>query len=479
MQYANINPNWIAYIALLIWPLVALYLYSALPTAKATLWVILGAFLLLPVGAQIKFSGIPAFDKESIPNLAALTCCPLFAGRFPRVFKGFGIAEALLIIFLVGPFVTSMLNSDPIQYGQTFLPGVGPYDALSAAVAHFILIIPLFLGREFLRRPEDNVEILKVLTIAGLAYSVPMLFEVRMSPQLSTWIYGYSPIGIFTTIRDGGFRPVVFLPNGLWVAFFGATATVAGAVLWRTGTRAVRSLSPGAVTGYLAVVLVLCKTASALIYALLLVPLVRWATPRTQVRVAHVLVIMALAYPLLRADGLIPTTSILKVTSAISSDRAQSLQTRFNNEDQLLEHAWQRPWFGWGRFGRNRIYNGWEGADSSVTDGEWIITLGTFGIVGFVAEFGLLGLTVFRAAAALKLAQARWDREYLAALTLIVAINMVDLLPNSSISPWTWLLAGALIGRAEELQSLQRQRVRQATANVRPFAIQESHKSPL
>ena len=60
----HVNPNWVAYIALLIWPGVALYLYSSLPFGKATLWTILGAYLLLPVGAQIKFAGVPAFDKE-------------------------------------------------------------------------------------------------------------------------------------------------------------------------------------------------------------------------------------------------------------------------------------------------------------------------------------------------------------------------------------------------------------------------------
>lgn len=451
MQYA-LNANWVAYFGLLIWPLVAFYLYSTLPIPKATLWTILGAFLLLPVDAEIKFAGIPAFDKGSIPNLAAIICCTFIAGRLPRVLNGFGVAESLLVIFLVGPFVTSSLNSDPIQIGQTVLPGVGSYDALSTAVSHFIFITPFFLGREFLRRAENTAEIMKSLAVAGLAYSLPMLFEIRMSPQLSTWIYGYSPIAIFTTIRDGGFRPIVFLPNGLWVAFFAATATVASAVLWRGNVRVVKSFPPGAVTGYLAVVLALCKTMGAFIYALILVPLVRWTSPRSQMRVACVFAFIALTYPLLRAENLVPTEAILKGASAISTDRAQSLGTRFDNEDQLLARAWQRPYFGWGRFGRSRVYNGWNGGDTSLTDGEWIITIGAFGIVGFVAEFGLLALTVFRGAAALKFTRTRRDREYLAALALIVAINMIDLLPNASISPWTWLLAGALIGRAEAVK---------------------------
>ena len=235
------------------------------------------------------------------------------------------------------------------------------------------------------------------------------------------------------------------------------TTLVAAAALWRTRTTTLR-LTPGTVVGYLSVVLLLCKTASALIYSALLVPLVRWAKPRVQLRVASILVVVALTYPLLRDASLIPTTTILQAANWISPDRAESLKTRFDNEDQLLDRATQRPWFGWGRFGRNRVYNGWDGGDSSITDGHWIITMGTFGIVGFVAEFGLLGLGVFRALRAVKWTQSTEEREYLAALALIVAISMIDLLPNSSIRPWTWLLAGALLGHAEALQVAARQR---------------------
>ena len=112
--------------------------------------------------------------------------------------------------------------------------------------------------------------------------------------------------------------------------------------------------------------------------------------------------------------------------------------------------------FGWGRWGRSRIYDEW-GNDIGVTDGRWIITLGQFGIFGFLAEFGLLALTVFRAASALRFAESERDSVFLGALALIIAINMIDLLPNASLSPWTWLLAGALLGRAEALRGAARQ----------------------
>ena len=121
-----------------------------------------------------------------------------------------------------------------------------------------------------------------------------------------------------------------------------------------------------------------------------------------------------------------------------------------------MDHAWERRWFGWGRFGRGRVHDS-NGIDISVTDGWWINIMADFGLFGFFSNFGLLALSVFRATAALKYAPTVREREYMAALALIVGINIFDLLPNSPISPWTWLLVGALMGRAEALRAVSRE----------------------
>ncbi len=444
------NPNLFAIIALLAWPAVALFLYQTRPLRQATLWTILGGYLLLPVGTSIKFEMIPQFDKVSIPNLSALIGCTLIAGRSVRWSNGFGLPEVLLLTFLLGPFVTSEFNGDPVSIGGRILPGVGHYDAMSAVVGEFLFLIPFFLGRQFFRRAADNAEVLRVLIAAGLFYSLPMLFEIRMSPQLHTWIYGYFPHSFVQQMREGGFRPVVFLGHGLLVAFFIMTTAVAAAAYSRTQSRVLRLPAAG-VTAYLSVVLVLCKTLGALIYGAALVLLVRFTSPRIQVRIALALVTVALLYPTLRAADLFPTRTMVELARSIDEDRADSLKFRFDNEDMLLDHAWRRFLFGWGRFGRSRVYDDDSGRDVSVTDGRWIITMGQYGFVGFVAEFGLLALAIARAASALKYAETMEEQLFLAALALIVAINVVDLLPNASLSPWTWLLAGALLGRAEGL----------------------------
>src|SRR5437588_9382463 len=104
----SMTQNWFATFALLAWPVVAVWLYHARPVGQATLWTILGAQLLLPVGAIIKMApGVPQLDKVSIPNLAALIGCFLFARRPLRFWGGFGLTELLLLMCLIGPFVTS------------------------------------------------------------------------------------------------------------------------------------------------------------------------------------------------------------------------------------------------------------------------------------------------------------------------------------------------------------------------------------
>jgi hypothetical protein len=255
-------------------------------------------------------------------------------------------------------------------------------------------------------------------------------------------------------MREEGFRPMVFTGHGLIAAFFLMTTVVAAVALWRLKVRSF-NLPPPGIAIYLAGILALCKSGAALVYGVLLVPLVRFASAKLQTRVAVFLVAVALAFPLLRSANLFPTTTLVSIASHFSQERAASLEFRFDHEQALLERANERFWFGWGRYGRSRVYDEY-GIDRSITDGYWIITLGQFGFLGFMIIFLVLTLPVFHAAYSLKFTNSMQDSLSLAALALIVAICVVDLLPNASIRPWTLLLAGSLYGRAELLLALGR-----------------------
>jgi hypothetical protein len=446
------SANWFAYIALLAWPLVAFFLYRTRPSSQATAWTILGALLLLPSQLAIKIPMIPAIDKASVSALSAVAGCFLFAPRLKRFAPGFGLAEILAAAYIVGPVVTSVLNNDLIVIGDRVLPGVGWYDGISALLSQTILFLPFFVGRRFLHKADDTETVLRVLALAGLLYSLPMLFEVRFSPQLSNWIYGYFPSSFVGESRYDGFRPVVFMNNGLTSAFFMSTSFLAAVVLWRVNGR-FNKLPAGGVLAYLGAVLILCKSSGSLVYGIVFGFLIRWTKPTTQVRVAVLLAGIAILYPVLRMADYFPTEQLVSVSAAFNQERADSLKFRFDQEDQLLARASERFFFGWGRYGRNRVYDQESGRDISTTDGLWILLVGQFGLVGFLAQFGLLTLPVFRVGAAIKRVQSARDRIVLAALTGIVALTVIEQLPNASVSPWSWLLAGALLGRVEGIRS--------------------------
>ncbi len=423
-----------------------------------------------PLGTEFKVPFFPALDKSSIPSLSALLGCAVFVHRLPRFFRGYDLPALLLLLVLVGPFVTSMLNDDPIVIGSTFLPGVGAYDAGSAAFSTFIWILPFFLGRHFFRDPESSGEILKAIVIAGLGYSLLMLFEIRMSPQLHTWIYGFASASFGIDVRSGGY-PAASLPRQrayrrIFCRYSGGRGS--GFVADQSKN------SPGAAGG------------GGFVLGNHTCPLQNGGrhhlrrragtvnslgqskgTASRRGRAGH----YRMVYPLLRVADVFPTTTLLNVAQSVSAERAESLQTRFDQEDQLLRHAWERRWFGWGRYGRNRVYTGWDGKDSSITDGYWIIVIGTFGIVGFISQFGLLGLAVFRTASALKYVKSERERIYLAALALILTANIVDMLPNASISPWTWLLVGALLGQAEAVRRQVSQKIRKPDRSFEPAQL--------
>src|SRR5438445_7147435 len=360
--------NWVATSAIFAWPIVVIVLYRTRSFSEATLWIILGGILLLPSNVSFKLEMIPAFDKNSVPNLCALIGCMALASRQRAANPGPGIAEILAVAWIIGPVLTSLLNSDTLIYGATVLPGVGYYDGISALLSQLLLCLPFFIGRRFLQKSSDTEAIMRVLVTAGLLYSLPMLFEIKMSPVLSNWIYGFYPSGINTEVRYGGFRPVVFMKNGLTAAFFLATSLLAAIALWRVKESIGRLPSAG-VPPFLAVVLVFCKSAGALIYAIVFGFVIRSMKSKTQLRLAVLLVSIGLLYPVLRVTNNFPTSLFVDTATLFSKDRADSLNVRFSQEQQLLERASQRFMFGWGRYGRNRVYEEDTGKDLSLTDG--------------------------------------------------------------------------------------------------------------
>lgn len=458
MEASDVSGNFIAYLAISVWPIVALILFRTMPVPRATLWTVLGAYMFLPSAFSIKIPMVPGFDKDSVPNLCVFVGCLVLAQtRRPR--PAFGLVECLAVVFVCSPVVTSALNNDLIVIGDRILPGVGYYDGISALLSQLLLILSFFVGRRVFADAAGFGTIVPSVAVAGLIYSVPFLVEIRLSPQFSNWVYGYLPSGFLNEVRYGGYRPVVFMRNGLMVSFFLMTTFLAALTMWRLNDR-IKSMSPMVTSVYLGAIIILCKSGGALIYSVVGGVMVRWSNSKTQLRVAVILAAIGLLYPVLRITDIFPDRTLLELASSIDQDRSDSLQVRFDQERQLLERASQRFAFGWGRYGRSRIYEE-SGKDLSITDGAWIITLGQFGLIGFASQFGLLAWPIFRAASSVRYLKSKRDQTYLAVIALIAALTVIEQLPNASISSWSWLIAGALLGRAEYIFALARRDVTQ------------------
>jgi len=453
------NPNFFAYIALFGWPFFVSHLFKRYPLNKAIILSILLGYLFLPVGLDVDFPLIPPLNKESIPSLAVFFVIRYGLGKRVPLYSKFDFFSFLVILFLVSPIFTVLSNFDPVYTGANVIPGLSIRDIVSVLIRQWIVLIPLLVGRQFLKEPKDLELVLKLIVSIGLVYSLFELFEVRMSPQLHRWTYGYHTAGFGQQKRGGGFRPTVFLGHGLWVAFYTMISVISATLLWRLKKTAVTFVSNKQVVFYLFIVLVFCKTLGSLIYAMAIVPLIYWGSVNLQVRVIKILTFICILYPLLRIYEYFPITMLLDWAYSYDAERGQSLQYRFDQENALLARAQEKLFSGWGGWGRNRIYDLETGNDISITDGHWIIVLGIYGLIGFIAEFGIFLYSVYHAVSVVQKIKDSKEKVLLASFSLILLIYVVDLLPNDPLSPLTWLIAGALYGNVEYQKKLINKRL--------------------
>lgn len=466
-------PNLLASFVLYSYPLVVLVLFRKLERPQALIWSIMAGYLFLPEQTGIDLPLLPRLDKTLIPSLSAAVMCLVMPDRsdgrrgaphpgrdkerISMAAPGDWIADLCILVLLAVPIAIYATNTDPVIAGPRFITGLRPYDIFSMMLNTGVTLLPFLLSRRYLNTAEAQTGLLRAFVAAGLVYTVLILIEVRLSPQMNKWIYGFYSHSFAQHIRAGGFRPMVFIEHGLRVGIFMAMATLAALTLFRA-RRTVPDAPQGRKTAtgsapwspvtffwiflWLLFILVLSKTIGALAITMLLIPVVGIMGSRLQTLIASGLTVMILLYPMLRAADVVPVERIVAAAQDISTDRAQSLQFRLDNEDILLERAREKPVFGWGDWGRSRVYAPDTGRDLSVTDGSWIIAFGSVGWVGYIARFGLLALPV------LTLAWRRRDTLVVTGgLALMLVANMIDLIPNSGLTPLTWMLAGTLMAR--------------------------------
>jgi len=415
------------------------------PAVAVPVILLLGQMFLPPVIA-LDAPLIPPMGKEILVPMGALIGLFLFRRRTLVDSKPFRGYDLFIVLRMVGIFGTYMTNGDVLQFGPVVLPSISFYDFFTNVFKEIIFWWPVFfLGRTVIRTQRDLRDLFRILVGAGVVYTGFMFIELLISPQLNRIVYGYHQAQFLQSMRGGGYRPMVFMRHGINVAFFTAytilAATALGAVKGRVFGVKARTLAI-----YLFIVLILCHSLGALIYAAIGMPLLWFTKPRTTARVAAVLALLTICYPIARATGLVPVDKINAFTlEKFGADRAGSLGLRLSEEEWLMNRAVKRIVFGWGGYSRSFRHDPVTGISNSTTDGVWAIEIGTGGAVAFFSLFGMLLYPAWRGRKILKKVE-RDDRPFVACLALMAAIYGVELIPNSSIDPYLTFLVGVLAG---------------------------------
>jgi hypothetical protein len=409
-------------------------LFAILPPRRAVIVAFLIGFLFLPMD-PIKVQGISTYSKFTALGVVTLLAAAIFDGGRVLAFRPKWV-DVPMLVWCVCPFVSSITN------------GLGAYDGVSAAVTHMLQWgFPYLVGRIYFSDFEGVRELAIGVFCGGLAYVLPCLFEIKMSPHLHLLVYGHDANWAQEeTRRWGGWRPVVFMQHGLMLGAWMAATSLAGTWLYLSG--AVRKLLGIPMAWWLLVLVVttvLCKSTGAIaIFLLGALTLELGRRLKTTIFV-WAFVFIAPLYIGFRASGQWSGASLVALARSVAGEsRAGSFQYRLQNEDPLAVHALERPVFGWGGWGRNRLTNE-EGQDASVTDGLWIIALGQNGLVGLTS----LTVALLLPAGLLlrKYGTASWTHPAIApagALAMIVTLFMIDCLQNGMLNPIYALAAGTV-----------------------------------
>jgi hypothetical protein len=329
--------------------------------------------------------------------------------------------------------------------------------SLTQALSNFLLWgAPYMIGRLYFGGFQRLRELALIFVVGAILYVPFCLYEVRMSPQLHSQVYGFSQHDFIQTMRGDGYRPMVFLQHGLALGMILTAAMLLGFMMWWRGAArhffgpgrpGLAFLVPCLLLLLLATTTVLTKSTGALMLgAVGMVALVIASRLRTVWPVVCLLVVCPL-YLGARTSGAWTGSDLVPLLQqTLGEDRAGSFDYRQINEDLLMTQASEGPVFGWGGWGRNFVRDS-KGAVKTVPDGLWIITLGERGVPGLVLLYLAMLMPIVRFLFLQPL--AAWGRPECAgalACAVVVVLYMIDNLMNAMHNPVFIMMAGGLAG---------------------------------
>jgi hypothetical protein len=434
--------SFLIYLVMLGWIPAILYLFTRFTPRQAVIIGFVVAWLFLPQ-KQFPLPSLPDYTKISATCYGVLLATIIYDFNRFRSFK-FSWVDLPMLIWCSCSLPSSISND------------LGIYDGLSMVLVQTVTWgIPYFLGRIYLNSLAGLTQLATGIFLGGIVYVPLCLFEIRMSPQLHRLVYGFSPFAFDQTVRYGGYRPSIFMQHGLEVGMWMMAATFLGIYFWRSGVvRQVYGIPIIWFVSAMLITFILIKSTGAYFLLFLGLGIVLFIWQFRSSIVTLFLIVSIFVY--LGQNALTETyVSDQIVTSAskiVPSDRIQSLEFRFNNEEILTDKARKKIVFGWGGWARNRVYEyNWEGklVDISVTDSLWIIAFGQNGLVGLTSVFSAFFFPII--AFIRRYPASYWFKPQIgsaAILTIILLLYMVDSLFNAMINPIFILACGGVAGTA-------------------------------
>ncbi len=452
----SIPGNILVPVAFASWPLVVITLFRKFDHRQAIAIGFVAGWMFLPV-ASLDMMFLHN-TKTVVICLSILIGAYIFKREKMQAFR-FSAADIPMFFWCTSPFFSSMVNGD------------GLYDALSQTLTQTERWgMPYYIARVYFSDVE-SVKILAFTIFIGAVVYIPFCgFELVMSPQLHRLTYGFHQSDFVQSLREGGgYRPMVYMDHGLMTSMWMVLGVLLGTWLFFSGMlpKKILFIPSRYLLLALGLTTIIMRSAGA-ITLLLIAFLVLYASNRLKNTVlVIVLLLVPSLYILTRSTGYWDGRNLSGlVAEKFSVTRSESLQFRFDNETILVQKAMQGSFFGWGGFGRSRVYDD-TGKDISVTDGLWVIVLGVNGVYGLFWLVSAIQWPIVLFIYRVK--PQSWNTGtwgISAATAIFLGIYMIDNLLNAMINPVYMLFGGSLVSMCTNPETAVSTSAR--TENVQP-----------